>query len=852
MSKGTWPTVDAQRERMLWSWPMFKHIVKVAPTDSELDAIEQVVIVDEVPEATALGAGLASAIMVAETEFGLFTPQRINGTSDYATKYGGLGWTTEEGKHRGAVARRSGGTKVWNGSAHMARKGKRFGGLVMQRVDNSAGSVQFRRLAAIKGGKGPFNIEPGESITFQKNGAVNVSKTFAAVAARILGVGGTYPTNFVGGEDLLIQIDDDDPLPIIFTAAEQALADVWAYINAKAAATIASAQGGQLAIDSVVRGTAGRVRILGGSAAATLGLATIAVPDVWTWTMVNAQVGSYTIRATRYVSGVLNTYNATYASLDAVEANLAAGLLAAFQALSVPGATFTSPVATTVRLTADANVMFTGTVATEVSGGDITVVHTTTGKPVDQSGTGDVPNIDYIEAPDAGTVFGALTGLDAYVDNDGWLWVVNSGTSATGKLQATAGVFEAFGFDGELSDAADGDVVVLPPGVRVKDNTTGELWVTMEEVETTNLGGPFTMKVRPWEDTDTTVPSAIAGVNEVIDQMPGFWEVTNAAAITRLSAAQLDARYKDAIDKTLDVSSDAALCSMIFAARHSVNIGNWLRDNANQASENGCNGRTAIFSPPVGTTKAVAVGATGLGVGNIGRDDRLIYCFPGVRVLSEEILEVGTAGGIGFTADGLIEQTFDSWYAFIRTKIRQERSAGEIPSTTNVGKLNISSLEAAFESSLGGNGLVEDDYKTFKANGIVAPNRTIAGYTIQSDVTSVLRSIDKARAPANRRFMSDYIADELYNISFLYKDKLAFPGTIRALRQRCLGFLRGLQNPANPRILLSSCDLDSTPAQLDAGFVILYPKAKLAPPIQAILFKLQVGSEGVTIDEING
>lgn len=838
---------------LLYRRPVFKHIVKIQPTDAQLDEIEQVVIVDEVPPATALGAGNLSVIIVGETEAGLFTPQRINSTSDYAAKYGGFGWNTSEGKYQGAVARRSGGTKVWNGSIWMARQGKRFAGLVIQRVDNSAGSVTFRRLAAIKGGKGPFNIEPSDSITFQKNGAVDVTKVFAATAASITGVGGTYPTLFVGGEDLLVQIDEDDPLPIVFTVAEQALADVVAYINAKAAATIASTSGGELKISSVVRGTAGRVRILGGSALATLGLSDTGVADVWTWTMVNAQVGNYTIRVTRYVDGVLNTYNATYASLDAVEANLATGLLAVAQALDVPGVTFTSPIATTIAATGDINVMIiAATVPTEVTLGDITVVHTTTGKPYDQTGTGDVPNIDYIEAADAGTVFGAMTGLDAYVDADGYLWVVNAGTPATGKLQATAGVFADFGFDGELVDAAAGDEVTIPAGVRVKDNTTGVLWVTMEAVDTDTTGGPFAVKVRPWEDTDTAVPSAIAGVDEVIDAMPGYWSVTNAAAITRLSASQLDARYKLAIDKTLDVSSEAATCGIIISARHSANIGGWLRDNANQASENGCNGRTAIFSPPIGTTKAVALGMTGLGVGNVGRDDRLIYAYPGVRVLSPEILEVGTAGGIGFTADGVIPQTFDSWYAFIRTKIRQEQSAGEVPSTNNVGKLQIVSLEALFESQLGGVGLEEADYKEFKAKGVAAPNRTIAGFVVQSDVTSVLRAIDKARAPANRRFMSDYIADALYDISFLYKDKLAFPGTIKAIKSRCEAFLTGLANPANPRIRGASITLDSTPAQLDAGFVILYPRVQLAPAIQAILFKLQVGSEGVAIDEING
>lgn len=834
---------------------MFKHIVKVLPTDAELDAIEQIVIVDEVPPATPLGSGSLSVCVVGETERGLFTPQRITGASDYAAKYGTIGWNTSEGNYQGAVARRSGGTAVWNGNTWMWRKGKRFAGLVVTRVDNSAGSVQFSRLAAIRGGKGPFNIEPGDSVTFQRNGAINVTHNFAAAAAQIVGTGGTYPTGFIGGEDLLIQVDDNSPLTVVFTAAHQALADVWAYINLKAAADVASDVGGELALSSVIRGTAGRIQILGGSALATLGLVSTPVQDVWTYTMVNAQVGNYTIRVTRYVDGVLETYDASYASADAVEANLNNGLFAAAQALNIPGATLTQPGATTLRITGDDNVIFTANVQLEVSPGDITVTNTTPGQVSDAQGTGDVPNIDSIEAEDAGTVFGALAGLDAYVDSDGYLWVVNSGTPGTGKLQATAGVFADFGFDGELVDASDADEVTLPAGVRVKDNTTGSIWVTMEDVETTTAGGPFSVKVRPWEDTDSTLTSAAGDIDEVLDEMPGFWSVTNSSQVARLSANQLDARYKEALDRTLDVSSEAAKCSMIAAARHSTNINRWLGENANNASENGCAGRTAIVSPVPGTTKTTALGDSNGGVGHVGRDDRVIYVYPSCRILSEEILAVGAAGGIGFSDDGLFEQAADSWYAFMRTKIRPEQSAGEVPSTTNAGKLGISSLEEQFEASLGGIGLVEDDYKLFKAGGIVALRNTSAGYLFQSDVTSVLRSIQKERAPANRRFMSDAIADALYDIALLYKDKLGFPTTRNSLKQRVSAFLETLRNPANPRIMEFSVALDSSKAskaQLDAGILIFMVKVKLAPVIQAIVFHLQVGAEGVNVDEQNG
>jgi hypothetical protein len=54
--------------------------------------------------------------------------------------------------------------------------------------------------------------------------------------------------------------------------------------------------------------------------------------------------GDYTLRITRYVDGVLTTYDAEYTSADAVEANLRNGLLAAFNTLdpAVPGITIAS------------------------------------------------------------------------------------------------------------------------------------------------------------------------------------------------------------------------------------------------------------------------------------------------------------------------------------------------------------------------------------------------------------------------------------------------------------------------------------------------------------------------------
>lgn len=827
---------------------MFKIVYSTMPTDAELDEIEQVALVDEVPPATPLGTGSLSVLYIGETEKGVFTPQRVSGVTDYATKYGGLGWTTSAGKSQGAVARRSCGSRPWEGNLYTARNRKRFGGLVICRVDGSAGSVQFRRLAAIKGGKGPFSVASGTTVTLQRNGSVNVTATFTGVAAQIVGVSGTYPTLFVGGETIEVEIDDQGPRVITMTATEQALADVIARINAVLALTVASNSGGELALSSVIEGTSGYLKIIGGTALSTLGHVATPVQDVWTYTMVNAQVGDYVLRVTRYLDGVLTTYDVEYTSADAVEANLGNGLFAAAQALAIPGATWTQPAPTTLRITGDANVLFTATVQTEVSAGDITVAHTTTGRITEAQGQGNVPNVAFIEAADAAAVFGALANIDSYVDSEGYIWAAETATPATGKLQATAGAYADFGFDNVLSDAADSDEVTLPAGVRLRD-TQNQLWVTMESYDTTTEGGPFSVRVRPWDDIDTALPASANTITTVVDEMPGYWNVTNAAEVKRLSAAQMDIRYEEAMDRTLDLNSDAAECRIIVSARHTDYINKALKANAIAATKAGLDARIAIVAPPTGIAKETALSeSAALSVGKM-RSDRAIYCFPGVRVTIAELRAVGAAGGIGFSDEGIIEQPADSWMAFVRSKIRPEQSAGQNLRKTNVGELQIDSLEEAYEAQLGGQGLVMEDYIQFKAKGIAAL-RLIKplGYTFQSDVTSVLRANDKAIAPSYRRFMTDQIIDDGYDIGVVFKDDVNSPNTRGAIRDMLMKYLGTLFKA--DRIGPFSVYLDSSPEQLDAGLLIYRIKVKLLGIIQAIAFRLQVGAEGVEVEEI--
>lgn len=831
---------------------MFKLVYATMPSDAELDAIEQIALVDEVPPSTPLGTGLLSVLVVGETEKGVFTPQRITGVTDYGNKYGGLGWTTSEGKHRGAVARRSGGTSVWNGNLAQWRAKKRFGGLVVCRVDNSAGSVQFRRLAAIKGGRGPFAAANGATITFQRNGATDVVGTFTGVKARIAGIAGTFPTLFTGGESFQLSIDGAVLPTVLMTAVEQSNAQVVARINAVTALPIASVVGGQVVIDSVIAGTSGRVAILGGTALATLGFSATPIQDVWTWTMVNAQVGAYKIRVAYSANGVSTNVDGDYASLDVVEANLNDGLLADLTtdvATADIGAAVSEPTAVTLRITAAENMLVTASVVTEVSGGDITVAHTTVGYVSEASGTGNVPDLAYITSTDAAVLFGALANLDSYVDSDGFVWVADTATPASGTLAATAGVYADFGFDTVLANAAIGSAVTLPAGTRLED-TLDQVWVTMEDYATDTSGGAFSVKVRPWDDTDSVLAAGIGTITTVLSELPGYWAVTNSAAVTRLSAAQLDSRYAEALDRTLDLNSEAADCRMVASARHSASINRSLKENAYAATAGGCDARIAVVSPIIGTVTADALSesATGVGVGSV-RGDRVLYCFPGVRIEVKEISSVGAIGGIGFTNDGIIEQGTDSWMCAVRSRIPAHHSAGKNLRDSNVGELPILSLEADYESSLGGTGLELDDYKQFKAKGIAAIRRMKGiGYVFQSDVTAVVRELDKPISPAYRRFVTDNLIDDGYTVCVKYKDEVNSAQVRSAIQVQLRGLLQTYVRSG--AVVGYEVKLDSSKEQLDAGLLIFIVSAKLAGIINAIALRLRVGAEGVDVEEL--
>lgn len=103
----------------------------------------------------------------------------------------------------------------------------------------------------------------------------------AATVAQVTGVGGSYPTGFVGGETLVLSVDGT-AVVLAFTGAAQSLQQVINEINAAGALAglssfIAFADGGELKLRSPTSGSGSIVAVQSGSGRATLGLPVVTV-----------------------------------------------------------------------------------------------------------------------------------------------------------------------------------------------------------------------------------------------------------------------------------------------------------------------------------------------------------------------------------------------------------------------------------------------------------------------------------------------------------------------------------------------------------------------------------------------
>ena len=720
-------------------------------------------ILDLSPPSPIVGAGSGTVCLVAEFEDGEFEkPTDILNATDlesgfYGTSPGGFGFSRAAGPYRDPVARATGGTEHWNGNGWIALQGKTFSRLIVVRVDNRAGVVTLSRRASISGGSGPFDLEPGQTLISNPDGVADSGGTATIAAAAGVIAGGVYaaPT---AGQTLEIRVgtttNNGTTRVITFAGGEAVTAAVTLINNvvgAPAATPVAVDNAGSLDLQSIVRGSGGRIEIVGGTAVAGLGLA----------------VGSAT-------------------------------------------------------------------------------------------GTGDAFDINNTTLAEVITLLNATyTEIEADIGADGNLRLSNGSTPLTGTLEIGAASTMAAGLGLETGDTVEADdntEITIPAGTVFTDGASAR-WLALQTIPPAAHGTALSMPVRPATDDDTE-PSAGAGTIDTLEEnLSESYTITNAAALIRMNAAQLDIAYLDAIDSTVDINGISHDINILVSARQSQAIRRAIRENVLATSANGHLGRKGIVRPPLATTREVARGSVDPGVG-ANRDQRVTYMFPAWSVQIPEIAALGAlVGGTGFTDDGVIAVGADTWLASVRSVLPPEEDAGQKLTDTNVGGLSVLSLQDAFNPDEDGIGLEINDYIQFEANGINAPrvDRSSGALASHSDVTSVLPTVDAALVPNLRRYMADFIQDSFSNFGTGQVKKLSTflrRQSIQAQVQQFLATLASADIPESARIEAFSVDSQSgnTQALLNRGLFVLVVKVKLFPIIKALVFRTEIGTT-VTVTE---
>jgi hypothetical protein len=830
------------------------------PGSEVLLEIESVNILDLEPPASISGVGTGTVIHVGEFENGPFnTVTEVSGATDLVNTFGSLGYTYGgvPGNNPCARSRNADGAitpEYWNGNGIVQLNAKRFRRLLIVRADTSVGSVQFTRQASITGvASFAYNLEPSEILSLDI-GAGPVSATFTATAATVTGIGGVFPTLFVGGETLTIGYDGTPDFTVTFLAADQTALQVAARINAYAGFAFADVSGGQVRFTSIQRGQGAQVRIVSGSAGVLTALGLTAATTIGTGNVGNIDAVLFTEIKTIVQAAVAGTL---------VEQDSQGRLRISKVAVASSDYILVGPATTALNLGF--------TVGQEGSADGIANLLSTAGTyPVVSSGTltlgvDNEPNFNVtITAADTQAV--VITNINAAAG-----FTMASAVSATllllrGRMNggqvrvvsAPAGVLTDLGFTLKTISVPPIANGTVPAGTEVTNAAGTVSFLTMQDVlinaPTSTNGiyaahaGPYTVKVRHSLDDGTGV-SALAGtiVKTIRAIDAGSFAVVNLTTLTAaLTETQIDAVYLDAFNSTLDLNSPAKIANIICAARQSNQVRKQLRDNVINASATGLFGRIAPIRPPLGTTRAAAkstIAEPGVGA---YRDQRVIYCYPGANSFVPVIARRGLGGGVGFTADGNVDMGADGFLASVMSQLPPEENPGQQTSFTT----GINSLE----TSPNAQGFTIEDYIAFKSSGICALRLDAGNAFFQSGITSVDPLVNPNLKNIARRRMADFIQDSVANRAQAFGKKLSTNLRRQAITSEIRSFMDQLlsrNNPAGQRIAGYTIDSKSgnTPDLLAQGLFRIILKVRTLASLDSIVIESTVG-ESVIVEEV--
>lgn len=468
------------------------------------------------------------------------------------------------------------------------------------------------------------------------------------------------------------------------------------------------------------------------------------------------------------------------------------------------------------------------------------------------NGTGNVADLSAVTAAEVAALIQALATVEGAVDSVGRV-VAYTTLVSTGSLSLAAGTMAtAIGMPTAVTSVANqGVAMAIPAGTRVR-TAGGAEWVVMQTISVPEgtasapNAASFDAPVRPSLDNGTAV-AATAGTVVVLFDIPNdrMFTVTNSGNLSAaLTEDQIDVLYETAWGTTIDPSNITREVSHTLSARRSAACDRAGRNNAIQASDEGNFGRHFHMRMAFGAQPSEALTTVAL-----HRTDRVFFTYPGHRVRIPEIAQVGAAGGVGFTSDGVITVGADGGLAFINSVLPPEENPGQ---DTGLLDTYVLGVEPIFF-----NGVKVDfnrqTYTSFKANGICAPRIDQLGNVVfQSDVTAELTP---GRTTQKRRKFADFLQDTVALLLLPYSKKLATDAREAGIDSSLDNFLLTLLSPNNPDLQrIKDYGMRNTTAEnptfADRGISSRRIQVRMLNSLDTFLVNTEIG-EGVVVVRVS-
>jgi hypothetical protein len=393
--------------------------------------------------------------------------------------------------------------------------------------------------------------------------------------------------------------------------------------------------------------------------------------------------------------------------------------------------------------------------------------------------------------------------------------------------------------------------IVIPAGIRIADADEDNVFATCEEVvvkrEAFNQAGVATItgvKVRRVKGTATGNDLHITKVMspESTTAVEGYTlDCTGATVASNLIQADMESRYVTALTALEVDESPANTVNIVVACRHTQNIGIAIKTHVNTVSAHG-HGRIGIVAPPLGTSKQTAFGNSGVGVGSIGRSDRICYAYPAVKTFIPEV--PASWWGKQKGSDGIVTWQSDIVLASVISQTPPHHN----PAEPNPYMNYVLGLEDGIT-------FTRADYEQARAKGVCAPRIDPAtGPQFQSGVTSVDPATYPSLRQIYRRRMADYIQDSIADRLGAFVKTLNTASRRNAIRGEIDAFLSELKSVNNPEAqMIEDYIVDdksgNTPDLLAQGIVVFIVKVRLLSSMDFIVLQATIG-ESVKVQEV--